>query len=82
MDQNHLIISGEDTGCGVDPTVQPLLFNSVVEPSQNGTGIGLYTVREKAAALGGACGHGQLPSGGSKFWVSVPFRLPTSQAPA
>ena len=73
----------EDTGMGIEPEDQALLF----EPFQRlgrentaiqGTGIGLSICREYARAMGGDIGLHSEPGVGSRFWVE----LPLSAAPA
>jgi len=70
----------EDTGAGVNPEIQSILFHKTISPSFNGTGIGLYTTGEKTVSLGGACGYFGHAHGGSVFWFSVPINQPWDPA--
>jgi len=69
--QNELVVSVEDTGCGLSEKLKQSLFKEAQEPSEHGSGIGLYTVGEKMAALGGSCGCEDVGTG-SLFWFAIP----------
>jgi signal transduction histidine kinase/CheY-like chemotaxis protein len=68
-----------DTGVGVPPSEQPLLFDrfhrvtGAWSRSHEGTGIGLALVRELAELHGGTVSMTSAPGRGSTFLVTVPF---------
>eukprot|EP00301_Raphidiophrys_heterophryoidea_P008183 c13071_g2_i1.p1 GENE.c13071_g2_i1~~c13071_g2_i1.p1 ORF type:complete len:912 (-),score=178.76 c13071_g2_i1:666-3401(-) len=75
-----------DTGLGVDPAIRGTLFLPFVQsdtqwqPSQaswipQGTGLGLYSVKQGVTALNGRCGVESNPhtqGNGTVFWFEVP----------
>lgn len=68
----------EDTGPGIDPSLQTKLFEPFQRLGQEngavqGTGIGLALCRELAQLLGGTMGVHSLPGQGSRFWIELPF---------
>jgi len=63
-----------DNGTGVAPHLRDKLFVGQMNPTETGTGIGLFATQQQAAALGGACGYSPKKVG-SIFWVSVPLIL-------
>jgi signal transduction histidine kinase/DNA-binding response OmpR family regulator len=73
------VLTVADTGVGVPPAEQPLLFDrfhrvtGVWSRSHEGTGIGLALVRELAELHGGAVSVTSEPGRGSAFTVTVPF---------
>ena len=66
-----------DTGQGVPAELEPHLFSSYQQASKwrFGTGLGLYHVRELAAALGGRVGYTCNTPRGAIFDVDVPLVL-------
>jgi PAS domain S-box-containing protein len=68
-----------DTGEGIPPAQQSLLFNrfSQVDMSANrrasGLGLGLSISREIVQALGGSIGVESAPGHGSTFWFTLPL---------
>jgi two-component system sensor histidine kinase VicK len=50
---NHVIVSVEDTGKGIDSEVLPRLFTKFATKSDNGTGLGLYISKGILEAHGG-----------------------------
>ncbi|MBY0562665.1 MAG: response regulator [Hyphomonadaceae bacterium] len=75
-----------DTGPGVPPDKQSLIFEEFTQADANiarrhgGTGLGLAVVRKLAAAMGGEAGLSSRPGQGAAFWVELP--MPTSRPPA
>lgn len=73
-----LEFSVTDTGIGIAPDQQPLLFQtfSQVDASSTrpggGTGLGLSIVRRMAELMGGQAGVASAPGTGSRFWFRIP----------
>jgi CheY-like chemotaxis protein/nitrogen-specific signal transduction histidine kinase len=69
-----------DTGIGIPPEKQGLLFNSFskVDPSatrrHGGTGLGLAISRQLVELMGGTIGLESGEGRGSRFWFAVPFQ--------
>lgn len=69
-DEVHLEI--HDDGPGVDPSRRPALFEELHSTKPDGTGLGLFSVRYTAEALGGRVEVGDSPLGGALFRVALP----------
>ncbi|CAM9114175.1 unnamed protein product, partial [Discosporangium mesarthrocarpum] len=74
----YLCFSVSDTGIGVPDEMKAKLFQpfSQIQAMQsNGTGLGLYSVRQKARRLAGDTGivNNPCPEGGSVFYFTVPY---------
>jgi signal transduction histidine kinase/DNA-binding response OmpR family regulator len=73
------VLEVADTGIGVPPDEQPLLFDrfhrvtGAWSRNHEGTGIGLSLVRELAQLHGGTVGATSEPGRGSTFTVTIPF---------
>ena len=79
-----------DTGPGLTPAVQKLLFRPFTQADQSttrrfgGTGLGLSICRELAVMMGGDVGVDSEPGQGCSFWAVMPLPpsgLPLDQAP-
>lgn len=72
----QLVLSVQDTGCGIDPVAQDRLFQpfSRIHGGRDaeGTGLGLYIVRRIAEAHGGAVDVDSAPGRGSVFRIVLP----------
>ena len=89
-----LEISVQDSGAGISPEQQSLLFKPFVQldnsttRAHGGTGLGLSIVRSLARSMGGEVGLESKPGQGSRFWFRVPvapaspLEAGTSLAPA
>ena len=78
-DGGHAVLTVRDTGVGVPPEEQPLLFDrfhrvvGAWSRSHEGTGIGLALVRELAELHGGSVSAQSEVDRGSVFTVRIPF---------
>ena len=69
----------KDTGIGITPKIQPLLFRSFqqgdasVTRQYGGTGLGLALTKSLAELMGGSVGFRSTESVGSVFWFEVPL---------
>ena len=76
-----------DTGIGIAPEKQGLLFSSFsqVDPSptrrHGGTGLGLAISRQLVELMGGTIGLESAEGRGSRFWFAVPFQPVAAPAP-
>ena len=79
-----------DTGIGVTPEMRPRLFEAFEQADvslarrHEGTGLGTTIAKGLVEAMGGRIGYEANPSGGSRFWVEIPFAppLPPPAVPA
>ncbi len=63
LDDTLLYLEIRDDGHGLPPDYKP--------------GMGLHSMRERAAELGGTCVVASLPSGGTLVWARLPLKSPT-----
>ncbi len=81
-----LEVSVTDTGIGISPEQQALLFRPFSQADGSttrrygGTGLGLSIVRGLAEAMGGEVGLESSAGEGARFWFRVPLRRITAGA--
>lgn len=90
-DKDHgcvrLLFSVCDTGIGIGPEAQELVFENFTQADSStsrrygGTGLGLAICRQLARGMGGDIRLSSTLGRGSSFTVNLPFRLP-ADAPA
>ena len=82
-DKQRARIEVHDNGPGVPPERRAGLFDALTTTKPNGTGLGLFSVRACAAALGGHVDVGDSPLGGACFGIVLPLdRNALQQDPA
>ncbi|KMT07440.1 hypothetical protein BVRB_6g150600 [Beta vulgaris subsp. vulgaris] len=71
----NLIISVEDTGCGIPVEAQPRIFTPFMQvgPRNGGTGIGLSISKCLVGLMNGEIGFASLPKLGSTFTFTATF---------
>ena len=77
-EDNHILVSIEDTGTGIDPEILPKLFSKFVSKSYQGTGLGLFISKGIIEAHGGriwAQNNTNIANGkkGSTFYFTLPL---------
>ncbi len=68
----HVEVSVEDTGPGVDPSVQRRLFEPLITTKEKGIGLGLALVKRIVERHGGSVVYAPRPEGGARFVVRLP----------
>ncbi|TVQ14827.1 MAG: PAS domain-containing sensor histidine kinase [Balneolaceae bacterium] len=76
--RTNLIISVEDTGIGIEPSQQKIIFESFRQQSgqsnrkYGGTGLGLTITKRLTQKMGGSIGVVSAPGKGSTFTIRIP----------
>jgi PAS domain S-box-containing protein len=70
----NIVISVYDNGDGIDPDIQPKIFDMFYRGTEksNGSGLGLYIVKEMIEKLDGKISVNSNPNKGSNFVVTLP----------
>jgi signal transduction histidine kinase len=68
-----LVLSVEDTGPGVDPSIRARLFEPLITTKSKGIGLGLPLVRRVVERHGGTVAYVPPPSGGARFEIRLPL---------
>ncbi len=80
VNENHLVFSVEDTGCGISESQQASVFeefNQLAGSSaegKGGAGLGLAISQRLVEAMGGKIGLESEEDKGSRFWFELPYR--------
>lgn len=78
-DQDNALIRVTDTGCGIDPARQKLVFEKFTQVdgsatrAAEGTGLGLAITKKLVELHGGTIGVKSVPGKGSTFWFTLPL---------
>lgn len=82
--KNNIIVSVQDTGIGINPSIKDQLFEKFATKSKQGTGLGLYLSKKIVEAHGGRIWfeeskeHNNDNSTGEKIGTLFKFSLPIS----
>jgi two-component system, NtrC family, sensor histidine kinase HydH len=68
----EVLLSVEDTGPGVDPSVRGRLFEPLITTKERGIGLGLALVKRIAERHGGGVEYSEREGGGARFTVRLP----------
>lgn len=71
---NRVVVTVEDTGCGIDPENIKRLFNPFFTTRADGTGLGLALVKKAAELQKGEVRVDSKPGEGSRFTLILPIR--------
>jgi PAS domain S-box-containing protein len=73
-DGNHLLISVQDNGAGIEPDIQDKVYDMFFRASEksSGSGLGLYIVKEMVDKLDGSIELKSEPDKGSEFIIRLP----------
>ena len=74
-DRGYALIEVHDDGRGIPEARRPDLFTALQSTKPDGTGLGLFSVKSCAAALGGTAEVTASPLGGACFQVRLPLEM-------
>jgi CheY-like chemotaxis protein len=80
IDTTKIIVTLEDSGCGISLEEQDGLFKEYFQTRRSaqygGTGLGLAVSKKLAVLMGGSLDYKPAVPRGSIFWFSLPLRIP------
>ncbi len=81
VSDQHVVLTVEDTGCGMTREVQERIFEPFYTTKKDGegTGLGLALCRDIAHRHGGSLRCDSTPGEGSRFELSIPLEQPTDE---
>lgn len=71
---DHLIVSVEDTGCGVEEQLLGNVFERFSTGANNGTGLGLSICHELTQLMGGTINIKSTEGKGTTVWFTIPCK--------
>ncbi len=74
IEQHEIVISVQDSGLGIDPSILPLLFSKFVSTSPEGLGLGLFITKSIIGAHGGRIWAHNNPGKGATFSFTLPIQ--------
>jgi signal transduction histidine kinase len=81
VENNNMVISIRDFGCGMNKKEQKKIFRCFYSKKENGTGIGLFVVYGMLKKhFKGKIKFSSEPNKGSVFYLSIPLNSPTPRA--
>ena len=72
---DRLIIAVEDTGEGIDETLQPNIFERFATGASSGSGLGLSICYELIQQMNGTINIKSKPGKGTTVWFSIPCKM-------
>ena len=77
QNEDHLVISVKDNGEGIDPEMQPRIFEMFFRGSEKstGSGLGLYIVHEMLEKINGRINVNSNQGAGTEFILTLPLTL-------
>jgi PAS domain S-box-containing protein len=82
VDNDHLLISMDDTGVGLHPESADQIFDAFFTTKPHGIGMGLRISRSIIESHGGRLWASSNTRGGATFHVTVPVQLATHKRPS
>src|SRR5581483_2541946 len=71
-DNGDVVVTVRDRGRGIDPAVEPRLFQRFAHRSEGGVGLGLAISRTLVEAQGGGIDGANVDGGGAEFSIRLP----------
>ncbi len=68
----NIVAGVKDTGIGIAPEAQKMIFSPYFTTKAKGTGLGLVGARRTIKAQGGDIGFDSVPGSGTTFYVTLP----------